>query len=158
VRILAGGERRDVSLRDAKEGLVVIVGGRSFRPAVEETGPGRFVLHDGLRSETFSCVRDGDTVHLAWRGVVYVLTEEREGSRTAQRQTAGALEAPMPGKVIAVRVAPGQAVRKGDEMLVIEAMKMENGLRAPRDGVVKTVAVRVGEMVSPGTVLVELDE
>ena len=64
----------------------------------------------------------------------------------------------MPGKVIAVRVAPGQAVRKGDEMLVIEAMKMENALRAPHDGTVKAVTVRVGDMVSPGTVLVELDE
>jgi biotin carboxyl carrier protein len=63
----------------------------------------------------------------------------------------------MPGKVIAVRVVTGQAVRKGDELLVIEAMKMENALRAPRDGIVRTVAVQVGDMVSPGTMLVELD-
>ena len=42
-------------------------------------------------------------------------------------------------------------------MLVVEAMKLENALRAPRDGVVKAVSARVGEMVSPGTVLVELE-
>ena len=42
----------------------------------------------------------------------------------------------MPGRVIAVKVAPGQAVVKGEEVLVVEAMKMENALRAPRDGVV----------------------
>jgi 3-methylcrotonyl-CoA carboxylase alpha subunit len=63
----------------------------------------------------------------------------------------------MPGKVIAVRVSPGQAVARGDELVVVEAMKMENALRAPRAGTVKSVAVRVGEMVAPGVALVELD-
>ena len=61
----------------------------------------------------------------------------------------------MPGKVTAVKVAPGQTVVKGQELLVIEAMKMENALRAPRDGRVKDVNARLGEMVSPGLVLVE---
>jgi 3-methylcrotonyl-CoA carboxylase alpha subunit len=63
----------------------------------------------------------------------------------------------MPGKVIAVRAAPGMAVKKGDELLVVEAMKMENAVRAPRDGTVRSVAARVGDMVGPGAVLVELE-
>jgi biotin carboxyl carrier protein len=63
----------------------------------------------------------------------------------------------MPGKVIAVKAVPGQAVKKGDEVVVIEAMKMENALRAPRDGTIKTVAVKVGDMVGPGATLVELE-
>ncbi|HET8645384.1 MAG TPA: biotin/lipoyl-containing protein, partial [Vicinamibacteria bacterium] len=45
----------------------------------------------------------------------------------------------------------------GEELLVVEAMKMENALRAPRDGTVKSVAAKVGDMVSPGVVLVELE-
>jgi biotin carboxyl carrier protein len=48
-------------------------------------------------------------------------------------------------------------VGKGDELLVVEAMKMENAVRAPRDGRVKSVTARVGDMVSPGVVLVELE-
>jgi 3-methylcrotonyl-CoA carboxylase alpha subunit len=48
-------------------------------------------------------------------------------------------------------------VAKGDEILIIEAMKMENAVRAPREGRVKSVAVGVGDMVNPGVVLVELE-
>jgi biotin carboxyl carrier protein len=71
---------------------------------------------------------------------------------------AGALEAPMPGRVIKLGVEVDQTVEKGDEILVVEAMKMENALRAPRAGRVTAVHTRVGEMVAPGRALVELDE
>jgi biotin carboxyl carrier protein len=57
-----------------------------------------------------------------------------------------------------VKVQPGQAVARGEELLVVEAMKMENALRAPRAGVVRAVHVGVGEMVAPGRPLVEIDE
>jgi acetyl/propionyl-CoA carboxylase alpha subunit len=124
---------------------------------LEEVAPGTYVVQQGSRRERFHCLRDGDEVHLAWRGTVYRLELERGGARAASRHAAGGLEAPMPGKVTAVRVAPGQAVRKGEEVLVVEAMKMENALRAPRDGTVKSVAVKVGDMVNPGVVLVELE-
>jgi 3-methylcrotonyl-CoA carboxylase alpha subunit len=63
----------------------------------------------------------------------------------------------MPGRVAAVRVAAGQRVAKGEELLVVEAMKMENALRAPRDGVVRAVHVSVGDAVAPGRPLVEIE-
>jgi biotin carboxyl carrier protein len=59
--------------------------------------------------------------------------------------------------VIAVKVAPGQKVARGEELLVVESMKMENAVRAPRDGTVRAVAAQVGDMVGPGAVLVELE-
>ena len=124
---------------------------------VERVRDGAFVATVDGRRVPFQCVRDGARVWLHWEGVTYVLEDEEEGARGAQRGHAHGLEAPMPGRVIAVKVAPGQAVVKGEEVLVVEAMKMENALRAPRDGVVKAVSARVGEMVSPGTVLVELE-
>ena len=124
---------------------------------VEPLGPGVFLFRQGDRTETFHCVRDGDTVHLFWRGRAYLLEEETERSRASHRHVGGGLEAPMPGKVIAVKVAPGDTVMKGDELLVVEAMKMENAVRAPREGRVKSVSARVGDMVSPGVVLVELE-
>jgi acetyl/propionyl-CoA carboxylase alpha subunit len=125
--------------------------------SVEPVAPGIFVWREGARVETFHCVRDGDVIHLFWRGTAYRLEEAGESPGSAHRAVSGALEAPMPGRVTAVRVEPGQAVTKGQELLVVEAMKMENALRAPRDGTVKSVAARPGDMVSPGVVLVELE-
>jgi 3-methylcrotonyl-CoA carboxylase alpha subunit len=157
MRFTCGGDQRQVEIRGSGPGAQVRVDGAAFAPVVEEIGPGTFLSREDDRSETFHCVRDGDTVHLFWRGVVYRLVQEEEGGRAARRQVQGGLEAPMPGKVIAVKAAPGMAVKKGDELLVVEAMKMENAVRAPRDGTIRSVAARVGDMVAPGEVLVELE-
>ena len=157
MRFTCGGDQREVLVRESANGIQVVVDGAVFAPVVEGTGPGSFLWREGQRSEPFHCVRDGDTIHLFWRGSVYRLVQEEEGGRAARRHASGGLEAPMPGKVIAVKAAPGQAVKKGDELLVVEAMKMENAIRAPRDGTVRSVAARVGDMVGPGAVLVELE-
>lgn len=157
MRWRCGDVLHEVLVRASKEGLDVTVDGHAFHPVVEAVEPGTFVLRDGTSNTTFHCVREGDSVHLAWRGQVYTLVEEREGAASAHRHVAGGLEAPMPGKVIKVSVQPGDSVAKGQELLVIEAMKMENALRAPKDGRVRSVAARLGDMVNPGVVLVELE-
>jgi biotin carboxyl carrier protein len=61
----------------------------------------------------------------------------------------------MPATVIKILVEAGQAVQKGDTLLLLEAMKMELPVRAPGDGVVATVKCREGELVQPGTPLLE---
>lgn len=63
--------------------------------------------------------------------------------------------APMPGLVVQIRVEPGQQVNVGDPLVVIEAMKMENVLRAKTSGMVKTVPVTIGNSVEKGDTLVE---
>lgn len=94
-------------------------------------------------------------VHLA--GMDFVL--EREGSgRKRAGAASGGLEAPMPGVVTRVMVSPGDDVRLGQPLVALEAMKMEHVIRAPRDGRVKSIAARVGEMVTGGLALVELEE
>ena len=157
MRLLCGEETIDIDVRDGNGEARVTVAGQALALQVEPAGPGTFVFRQGDRRETFHCVRDGDTLHLFWRGRAYRLEEETERTRASHRHVGGGLEAPMPGKVIAVRVAPGDTVGKGDELLVVEAMKMENAVRAPREGRVKSVSARVGDMVSPGVVLVELE-
>jgi 3-methylcrotonyl-CoA carboxylase alpha subunit len=154
IRLRCGDDERTA---EVKADGTATVDGETFAIDVEPAGPGTFVLRDGDERRVFHCVREGSTIHLFWEGVAYRLEELKEGARPSHRRDKGGLEATMPGKVIAVKAAPGQAVKKGDEVVVVEAMKMENALRAPRDGTIKTVAVKVGDMVGPGEVLVELE-
>ena len=70
----------------------------------------------------------------------------------------GALGAPMPGVILRVLVAPGAQVRRGQDLAVLEAMKMENIIRAPRDATVVEVCVKPGQHVGHGQPLVRLQE
>ena len=63
----------------------------------------------------------------------------------------------MPGKVIAILVRPGDRVSAGDDLCVVEAMKMEQSIRAPRDGVVKAVHVQPMDSVGADDILIELE-
>jgi acetyl/propionyl-CoA carboxylase alpha subunit len=139
------------------QGRTVTIDGEAITVDVERVAPGTFVLKDGDARRTFHCVRDGAVIHVAWNGHVYRVEEQPEGARAGHRREKGGLQATMPGKVIAVKASAGQAVKKGDEIVVVEAMKMENALRAPQDGTVKAVHVKVGDMVGPGAVLAELE-
>jgi len=67
------------------------------------------------------------------------------------------VRAPLPGKIIDLRVKAGDKVSKGQPLLVLEAMKMEHTLAAPADGTVKTVRYAVGEQVVEGAELVEFE-
>ena len=66
------------------------------------------------------------------------------------------LKAPMPGLVLRIMVAEGDAVKKGDPLLVLEAMKMENVIKADGDGMVKRIAVAPKQVVEKNTLLIEL--
>ena len=119
------------------------------------------------------------TYTITVNGTVYEVTVE-EGSTTGAAPVAAApkaapkaapaapkaatgaqgsvkINAPMPGKILAVKVDAGKAVKKGDVIVVLEAMKMENEIVAPQDGVVASVNVAVGASVEPGEVLATLN-
>lgn len=76
-----------------------------------------------------------------------------------KKAAAGAGEkvaAPMPGTIVSVNVSDGQAVKKGDVLVVLEAMKMENEIKSPKDGTVTGIAVNKGESVDTGATLVTI--
>lgn len=80
---------------------------------------------------------------------------EKMGMSNAAAAKVNELKAPMPGLIVAIRVAPGQVVLKGDPLLVLEAMKMENILKAPADGTVSGIKVTLRDNVQKGQVLVQ---
>lgn len=73
--------------------------------------------------------------------------------------SAGSVEitAPMPGKILSVKTSVGQSVKKGDVVLLLEAMKMENEVVAPQDGTIASINVDSGDMVEAGNVLVTMN-
>ncbi len=100
--------------------------------------------------------------HRAWvflDGRTYVIeSEDRDApARVHVTDDQVALSAPMPATVLAIKVVPGQDVVAGDLLVLLEAMKMEMPIAAPRAGRIKSIACREGELVQPGVPLLELE-
>ncbi len=138
---------------------VVSRNGRRTKARVSALGPEEFAIElDGSRHVVQVCAL-GNGRFETWqdgsRLIVEVL-DPRRLSRQA-RDTGGGgsseIRVPMPGKVVAVHVTEGEAVRRGQGLVVVEAMKMQNELRAPRDGVVASVRAQAGDSVAAGTTL-----
>lgn len=154
-----GEEARTVDVEndaDAASARTIRLEGESEPLRVETLQPGAYRVTQGERSwPVFAAgTRDGCWVFVNGR----VLTLEVSSERTRRRTSVGAheaLSAPMPATVIKILAETGQAVQKGDTLLLLEAMKMELPVRAPGDGVVAAIKCREGELVQPGTPLLE---
>ena len=137
------GERFDVDAREASEGLwsLVIDGASRVADVSEEDG-------------VFVVQVDGETYRIRVEEETRYIIRTRGGHAGHGGQV---LKAPMPGRVVAVEVTVGQAVRPGDGLVILEAMKMENEFRATVAGTVKDVRVQAGQAVNPGDVLVVIE-
>jgi 3-methylcrotonyl-CoA carboxylase alpha subunit len=98
--------------------------------------------------------RDGDDFHVFTGGRHFVLAYQDPMAHVGEAEGGGGrLTAPMPGKVVAVMVAKDQEVKKGDALVIMEAMKMEHTISAPSDGLVEEVLYQVGDQVADGAPL-----
>jgi len=128
------------------------------RDVTRGAAAGEFVVRDGDRIERLYAVASGDVTWVFHDGAVYEIAFDADSA--GRRRTArahGALTAPMPATVVAVKVGPGDAVRAGDTLIVLEAMKMELPVRAPGDGTVRAVHCRPGDLVQPDASLIDLE-
>ena len=87
----------------------------------------------------------------------YDLLVKKMGLSTGGTQKIKNVKAPMPGLILDILIEPGQSITKGDQLLILEAMKMENVLKAEGDGVVKSVEVKKSAAVDKGQVLIEME-
>ena len=89
------------------------------------------------------------------RGVLYEMRVADERAERLKKASGGMmagsgeykLKSPMPGLIVAVPVVEGQAIKKGDNLIILESMKMQNELKSPRDGTVSRIKVKAGESV-----------
>jgi len=112
----------------------------------------------GGHAATGTVALHGDRVHVFRDALVHVLERHDALAHAADdaQAHAGGLVAPMPGKIIAISVRPGDAVSRGQPLLVMEAMKMEHTISAPADGKVESVFYGVGDQVAEGAELVAI--
>lgn len=144
-QLIVDGEPRDYTFEVLREGYVsLIVDGKSVPVSVEATGPDTIrVTIDSRRTEVQ--VKDERDLLVEEFG----LGEDRAGG--------GKVRAPMPGLVLDVFVEEGDTVEAGQGLLVLEAMKMENELKAPAGGVVRTIHAASGEAVDKDALLIEIE-
>ena len=141
-RLTVDGETLDVSASFPQAGVLRMVhGGRSHSVDVRAVPDGQEVVLGGVRYD------------------VGVIDERDKAMRLLRGAAAGAgagevISTSMPGKVVALLVAEGEPVTAGQGVIVIEAMKMENELKAAHDGVVERIPVAVGDAVEAGAELV----
>lgn len=131
---------------------------RAYNVRARQLSPGTLLLELDGRALTVHLASDEKRTLVAAGGRTVVLEPPRQPSKRGPRAGQDTLEATMPGQVIAVAVAAGDMVDRGQTLVVIEAMKMELRVTAPHAGRVLNVAVEVGDVVERGQRLVELAE
>ena len=121
------------------------------------SGELRSVSPDDGEIAAVSGFSDGERVVVFYEGQAYEFALGSRGTGTSHGIHDGEIEAPMPGKVTAVEVSPGETVVKGQRLLTLEAMKMEHALIAPFDGTVAELNAKTGSQVTEGTILVKVE-
>lgn len=157
-RILSiAGEDATVAYRRTRDGRVLLDAGDGEHPARLGPGHGGRTIEVGGHTYHVSLARaDGAWwVHGPWGDVE--VAERSPFPSTEIEDVSGSLHAPMPGSVVSVGVTVGEAVRKGQTLVVLEAMKMEHPIFSPEDGVVREVRVSPGDQVDRGALLVVVE-
>ncbi len=134
------------------------VNGEEATLEIEAIGRGEYRVSNAAGSWRVFVAGVDERREVFVEGEVYQCEVHPEGaSRPAARSPLESLAAPMPARVVAVNVRPGESVKRGDILVTLEAMKMELSVRAPRDGLVRRLACEPGQLVQPGVRLIELD-
>ena len=135
----------------------VLVGGETVDLDIvaRETGKVRFAV-GGVQTSA-ACAFDGATLHIETGGEQLTTRETSHEIKSAAEREGGArLVAPMNGRIVSVLAQAGEAVKKGQRIVILEAMKMQHEITAGRDGVLETVSVKEGDQVATRHVLATL--
>jgi biotin carboxyl carrier protein len=151
LRIVLDGEAHEVELGRGR----LLVDGEAFEARAKGQGP--FHVLVAGKPHTVE-LRSGEALIDGEPATFEVAALAPATARASHHGAAGPVLPPMPGRVVEVRVAPGQQVRAGQCLVLLEAMKMQNEVPAPADGTVQEVRVRAGQVVEARDVLVVLGE
>lgn len=160
---LLNGTPRRITVEKKDAGLAVRDGETFTEIEVRPLSEREVLLMAGGRPHRAVLVRNGGRLHVLLDGREFILAPpgERDGRPGAGEAGGGGdgkrVTAPMPGKVIKVCVAEGERVRRNQTLVIVEAMKMENEIKAAADGVVVKILATAGELVDSERTLIELE-
>ncbi len=157
-------DKREISVDLQSDGSVLL-DGTIAAPDVSQIKDGIYHIihgHKSFNSEVIKYDKEERLLHIRVNNNVYkVQLRDRFdellhelGMDAAKSKKVSELKAPMPGLVVEVCVSEGQEVKKGDKLVVLEAMKMENILKAPADAVVKKISITKGQTVEKNEALI----
>ena len=157
-----GDQEHVVTAEKRGGGLVVSVNGRELDVDLVAVEAGSYSLLVGGEAVEVVVVRDGARRYVVVDGRTVVLAEvddEAQAGPAAEEVVAGiqTIRAPMPGKVVKIAAAEGDAVEKGRTVVVVEAMKMEHALTAAGPGMVKKISCQEGQNVDADQPLAEVE-
>ncbi|TPX65440.1 hypothetical protein CcCBS67573_g08120 [Chytriomyces confervae] len=134
---------------------------RGARVLQFDAGDGGMIVADvGDRRVKGRVVKDGEKVHVFSEGtkITLQLAADPAAVVSGSNVAAGSVKTPMPCKISSLSVTAGDTVTKGQNLIILEAMKMEHVIKSPKDGVIKRVHYKVGDIVAEGKVLVSFEE
>lgn len=155
-QVSIGGKSHELELTEKQDAWDCRVDGRSIEIDVRPISPGVLSI---LRDGKSYVVRQGPNQTMTVRERSYAVSISDPRSWRSRQMTSGGivgpqrLETSMPGKVVRVLATPGAQVKAGQGIVVIEAMKMQNELRSPRDGMISAILVQEGKAVNAGEVV-----
>jgi 3-methylcrotonyl-CoA carboxylase alpha subunit len=159
VKLRSREATREVMVEYRPQGWVVVAADWRAPLAIDALHGSRIRLRLGDQAMAVDVVRVADALHVFAAGRRHTLTRvDPVAAVGTPEEDEDQLCAPMPGKIIAVHVASGDRVERGQLLLVMEAMKMEHSILAPHDGTIDAVRYRVGDQVEEGATLVSLKE
>ena len=160
-QVQVGDVEREISVeRNAKGYLVRIDHGEPFLADVSRSEGGLVSLLWKGRSYEFGVAPQDEGWEIDVYGTAHFCRAEdprKKALRLGSGANEGTLSTSMPGRVLRILVAEGEAVEKNQPVLIIEAMKMENEMKAPADGVVASVLVQEGQTVEAGCALLKVE-
>ena len=147
--------------REGERFIVTLDGGEEQAVDIRRSDPAQMSLLVGGRSYSVGLARRPDGWDVDLLGTSHacaVVDPRRKALRLSGAASEGTLSTSMPGKVVRLLVAVGDHVEEGDPVAVVEAMKMENELKAPVSGRVAEIPVAAGEAVDAGAVILRIEE
>lgn len=158
------GEQKEVSVTREGGRVLATVSGREYELEASEPETNVYLLKSGNRVIEFTVLDRSDGMFSVTTGDTgfdaAVIDPRKLGGGSAAGGTADGvaeIRTQMPGKVVRVLVAEGDEVATGDGVIVVEAMKMQNEIRSPKDGIVREIRAGEGKTVNAGDVLVVID-